>query len=720
MNSTASGGDGTRSSPWSGWQGLVGLCLIASIAIGSFVVMSAKLNHAVNPPLDDSYIYYQYAKQIARGQLFRYQDGDQVSTGSSSILYPILVAPFWLAGMRDKAIFWGGFYVNAVGLLLAVAFLYAALRRLLRHDLKLAWLGALLLVANGWFLWGVASGMDIGLFAGGLAFALHAAVLFFEERRRWPLAVALGIFAVCRPEGLVLAWTWALVAAIWGRPASAPGSAPAAPPGEPGGSTRWPGRLVAASLDAWPLWVGVICGTLPTLLLAIASGHLSTNTMVLKSHWSHEIGLARYLDIACRTLFAFPDRMLWTPAAVLRAPMIIATVAGLAGLWRGVCSPADPGDGAPGRSSGVGAVVLSGWVALLAFYGLFMPATEQHNRYYMLYAPLVALTVTVGASTLALAFPAALQATLRRALLALLVVIGLATIPHWAKNYAGDCEALADQHVVMATWMRHNLRDDVVVGINDAGALAYLGERRVVDLLGLVTNKLRAPGHWRAEGHMWEQLERLKATHLVIYPAFFDDVHRMPGLKRVHTVNINRDSLLGDKEKVAYDIEWSKLTSPDRPLSLPAAQATWKLVDMVDIADLDSEADHAYRVDHGEVLAGARWRLRSFAYGPKIVVDGGRAYTGGERFVARVHAGKPLLLGLRADFHLEHTIAVSVDGRPQPPWELGQPSHRRDQEAYLLVPSSAVTSDRVRIEVRLDAEKESLALSVYHWFVLQP
>ena len=117
MNSTASGGDGTRSSPWSGWQGLVGLCLIASIAIGSFVVMSAKLNHAVNPPLDDSYIYYQYAKQIARGQLFRYQDGDQVSTGSSSILYPILVAPFWLAGMRDKAIFWGGYWVNAAGLL---------------------------------------------------------------------------------------------------------------------------------------------------------------------------------------------------------------------------------------------------------------------------------------------------------------------------------------------------------------------------------------------------------------------------------------------------------------------------------------------------------------------------------------------------------------------------------------------------------------------------
>src|SRR5262249_10354754 len=43
-------------------------------------------------PLDDAYIHYQYAWNLARGRLFRYQAGDPYSTGETSPVYAVFLA----------------------------------------------------------------------------------------------------------------------------------------------------------------------------------------------------------------------------------------------------------------------------------------------------------------------------------------------------------------------------------------------------------------------------------------------------------------------------------------------------------------------------------------------------------------------------------------------------------------------------------------------------
>jgi hypothetical protein len=705
------------------WLGLGTLWLLTLVAGGSFLVVAHKTNEVFNPPLDDTYIYYQYAKQIARGQLFRYNDGDSVSTGSTSVIYPMLLAPFWLAGLRGPLLFWGGVVINLLGLLAAATFVFTALRRLLPHDQLLAWIGGVLTLGNGWFLWGVLSGMDIGLTAGSLALALHTIVVFFQERRRWPLAVGLALLAVSRPEGLALTWLICGVLWAWRALHAMPAREPSAADASPAPTTwrdRAPLRLLRAALTAegrlpWPLVVGLLLGTAPTILLAIASGHLSTNGMVLKSHWAHEIGWVRYLDVSCRTLLAFPEHILWTPSAWLRGMIMVAAVAGIAGLWRGRFATDHEGHG-----GGPGFLIVACWAGLLLFYGFFMPATEQHNRYYMPYVPLVVITLTFGANTLALPFPPSLQGAIRRSTIAVLAIIGLSSVGHWAKNYAENCNDLADQHVVMASWMRANLRDEAVVAINDAGALAYLGERRIVDLLGLVTNDLRAPGHWRAEGPMWEQLERLRPTHLIIYPAFFDDLHRLPVMKRIHAVNIKRETLLGDREKVVYEVLWERSLSGDAPRSVPPARSTWTLIDHLDVADLKSEAAHDYRIDHGDVVGAARFRLRTFNKGPMTaVIDGGRSFSNGrERFtLGGVRIGRPAILGVRSDFSAEVDLHIFVNGRELPTWTVGVLDHKRSSEAYVELPAADLGSTTARIEVRRNGKD---SFSSFHYFLLQP
>src|SRR5205823_2033024 len=44
-------------------------------------------------PLDDSYIYLRYADRLVAGEPLRYSAGDRPSTGATSLLYPLLLAP---------------------------------------------------------------------------------------------------------------------------------------------------------------------------------------------------------------------------------------------------------------------------------------------------------------------------------------------------------------------------------------------------------------------------------------------------------------------------------------------------------------------------------------------------------------------------------------------------------------------------------------------------
>jgi hypothetical protein len=79
--------------------------LAASLVIG-FYCMRGILQAAEHPaaPLDDAFIHFQYAKRIAEGGFFSYVRGEGYSTGATSLLWPLLLAPFYLIGFRDLSI----------------------------------------------------------------------------------------------------------------------------------------------------------------------------------------------------------------------------------------------------------------------------------------------------------------------------------------------------------------------------------------------------------------------------------------------------------------------------------------------------------------------------------------------------------------------------------------------------------------------------------------
>ncbi|HEY2367242.1 MAG TPA: hypothetical protein VGH87_12690, partial [Polyangiaceae bacterium] len=108
--------------------------------------------------LDDSFIHFQYARAIAEFHPFRYQAGMPATSGATSVLWPLLLAPFWLVGFRGTAILWPAwlFGFGAFGLLANETYHLA-------KPLAGKWGGvgaALMVLCFSAFAWCAASGME--------------------------------------------------------------------------------------------------------------------------------------------------------------------------------------------------------------------------------------------------------------------------------------------------------------------------------------------------------------------------------------------------------------------------------------------------------------------------------------------------------------------------------------------------------------------------------
>ena len=112
--------------------------------------------------LDDAYIHFQYARAIAEGHPLRFQAGEPLTSGATSLLWPALLAPFWALGVRDEAIVWPAWALSFAALG-ALAWEASALRALAGRAAAVG--AAAMVLAFGGFVWCAASGMEVVPFA---------------------------------------------------------------------------------------------------------------------------------------------------------------------------------------------------------------------------------------------------------------------------------------------------------------------------------------------------------------------------------------------------------------------------------------------------------------------------------------------------------------------------------------------------------------------------
>jgi hypothetical protein len=642
---------------------VVTISLTTGLALWFLRAMRA-LAHAWGGVLDDAYIHFVYASSLARGHFYEWSPGGGYSTGATSLLWPVLLAPgHWLGLQKERMALWAAL-VGAACLGTCIWLGY----RVVAEELGSRGFGALaaaLIATSGAFLWGSFGGMEVALVAA-LALALVRAL---QREHLTQAQVLAALLPLARPE-----WVFAPLALLVLRTARQPG--------------LWRRARGVASLLA-PLLP--FAGYLATNL--ILTGHAASNGAMAKAlttdpNASLGAALRAYLDQA----EGLVEVELAKPRMLPPAALVLAT---LAMLPRGRVGRLCAG---------------TAWLALLASVSV-RDAFRHFNRYQMPALPLLLCAAAVGLAAVAqlAAHRRAQQAVVALGAAALMAG-NLRWLPSWREQFSHNVRDIHDQQVAMGAWMRAHLAPGTRVALHDAGAVPLLSGLPVLDLAGLGSGD-PWPMAWREQqGALFEALERLppgeRPQYFCMYPSWVGlwDLYGET-VQRV-TLDDNRTAGMPEMDLVRLD---PKVLGSGAQPRLPH-QGT--IVDEVDVADLASERAHHYLIDRPAPTIYRREPYLNQA--SLLVADGGRVMHRAERMRLRVRPGAPARLVMRTDAWFAVELEVLVDGRPAA--RLAVPQARKFVEPEVLLPAVALARPEVAVEVRIARGPE---LGTFHYWLLQ-
>jgi hypothetical protein len=595
-------------------------------------------------PLDDAFIHLQYARRLAEGHFFSFVPGEGYSSGATSPLWPVLLAPFHALGLRGVTLLDAAW---AFGTLAHAAVAVETYRLASRLAGRAAAAGAalmcLLFGAFAWFAW---SGMETVPFAWALMRAARVSAEFCEpaprpraECRRPTEAGLLAMAAIApllRPEGVIASVIVATALAV--RPRK-------------GSRAR---RLLALLALAGPLIV-------PFIHLAF-TGHAAASTTIVKwlAHNPYYAGPQLFSAITANVRLLFSsllDGGEWTTVFLPEHfvfPLLLGAVAlPLAAHRRRV----------PYHALFVVAVALG--TLLPCSYLSFL---WNRVRYIWPFAGawfvLIACFAREAGDLVRLVRP---RLTFLPSLLTGLVAGALAMKLPWAlSDLAQSSHAIQRQQVTLGRWAAAHLPDGARIGVNDTGAIAYLGGHPTFDVVGLTTEG--EARYWVAgAGSRFEHYEKLpKArlpTHFIVYPQW---MACSPVLgKELFEATVTDQSILGGTTMVVYEARWDTLGTGALPAFPPSGLS---LVDELDVADLESEAAHGYDLagtfdqddQVAEVGKEIDWEGEVKRSG---VADGGRVHRRFDRFTAHLPEGQIVRMVMRAGASEALTLSLAVGDR---------------------------------------------------------
>lgn len=650
----------------------------AVLARASIHAVLAKLGHP-GAALDDAYIHFQYARAIAEGHPLRFQAGEPISTGATSFAWPALLALPYAFGIRGESILWIAWVVCFVALG-ALAYETYAITRPLAGRAAAFGAGAMTLLFGG-FAWSAASGMEVVPFAWVLLHAMRRASEWAEDparrtARELRILAGLALLApMVRPEGAIASIALGFAVVLHPR-----------------------ADTLRARAEALPLFV---LAAAPNLLMLLLTGHLTSSTAQVKLLVGNPYFAMPDTAIAnARTLVTqILDGQVWSAEFLPRggAPFAFAGLAAIA--WRGKAASR------PFRAAAVLVVALAMFVPCL--YVTFL---WNRLRYLWPFAPgwfigLACLARAVGRLTARIDARAGAAATT-------LVAGGFAgalavRLDGVIEDAAQSASGIDRQQVALGRWADGELPKDARIGVNDTGAIAYFGNRRTFDVVGLTTPS--EGKYWVAgAGSRLEHYERLRVsapsslpTHFIVYPEWMA-CNVVLG-KPLHEAVVTDSTILGGQVMRAYEARYDHLGSGELPWTEHGA-----ILDTLDVADLESEAEHRYE------LLGARdgEEIAEEGNAPDghVVVDGGRTQRIRERFVAKLPRGKTIVALARMQTAAEvSNVELRIGERSighaaieAGPWT----------EIVLVIPADAVTSDATTVDVTA----ASAAFTSFHWW----
>ncbi len=616
------------------------LCaVLALLVFGVYATLSANVGGGqVIMPLDDAYIHFQYAHQIAVGQPYVYNPGLPPTSGATSFLYPYILALGDLLGFRGLNLGLWAMGIGAVALAISAWLVYRIVR-LCSPD----WLALIFAVGfalDGWIEWHFMSGMETGL-----AILLLLLTLFAVLDRRFRLSViAMTLLALIRPEGGLLAAIAAGIVLLqnlldvpvkgkWGVP------------------RLWLWRREWLLLLIPVLAVGV--QPLVNLLLtgsAVASGNAAKSLFgIVGADFGTIIGrvLANFgrmwREFLIQYGYVFASALIGWSVMIVRKRWRLIGV--MIALW-----------------------LLAGTAAISTLDTAFW----HFKRYQM---PLIALFFPLAGWGWTFVYqqgrrwlPRLTRRQVVPALVVVAVIVGasisavLTNTVQFLSNYALNVGYVVSQPLQMARWLAANTLDDARIAVHDVGMMRYMGGRTTIDIVGLTTPG--AAGYWRnGPGSVGEFIERARPDTIASYGeghglglGYLQHTDLYAETLASYTVNldpVNNVALAAPTQGI-YRPDWTTVDRASDVIMLPRITPYLDgltLVDQIDVADVEFEAEHDYQWRNDLAAGSFPTEYYEFNYlgcGEECrVTDGGRRINGAESFTLTTHPQQDLILVTR-------------------------------------------------------------------------
>jgi hypothetical protein len=453
--------------------------LLAGLSISFYLLISLHI-YRLGYPLDDAWIHQTYARNIALWGEWAFIHG-QPSAGSTAPLWSAFLSIGYLMGVNPYlwTVFLGWVLLIALALVSYYGFRELRVKLFAPYNKNVWSIGAGILLLLEWHMvWAAASGMETLLFS--LMVTLITVWLAAGWERWFLLGCLIAMSVWIRPDGITLLGPAVLILIIT--------------------NTNWISRLKAAVFH----FLGFGFLFVPYLLF----------NYLLAGSWWPTTFYAKQAEYA--VLQSIPLWMRWLQqfSVMLVGVGILLLPGFLFFTWQAF------------RNRAWSVLIGIAWViAYLGLYAWRLPLVYQHGRYAM---PVMPVFFLWGYCGLKIWFHMNTgnrwHNLISRAWLLSTVVVLLSFWIMGASGYGRDVAVIESEMVDTATWVAENTPPGELVAAHDIGALGYWGERRLLDLAGLISPEVIP--FIRDERLLASYLDEQNAKYLITFPSWY------PGLTR--------------------------------------------------------------------------------------------------------------------------------------------------------------------------------------------
>ncbi len=655
----------------------------AAAAALFFMLMLIYSGFKFSAPLDDAFIYMQYAKNLAKGRFFEYVLGEGYSSGATSFLYAFLLAPFAVL-LKGGALVVVTYVIGGICLFFSGYYIYK-LTRLLVNEVKFAVFAAALFVTNGNILWGYFSGMEICIFSALIISSLYYLASGAPKAKQ---LVPLCLLSIVRPEGFILVIMLVTLKAAAG---------------------------VFNKKEAFaPYLIAVIPGALYFFINYIFTGDFMPNTMRAKSDFSQyyfhvtevlKQGLGKYLAYL-RDVFNGRDEHYF-----FRYSLFLFVIGVFPGLVREVK-----------RKEAGPFVTAFFWFFAGILSTVFSSFFTVHNyRYAMPFAVLFTPFLAYGLSALFGAGRKKVPDTVKYTVMSVFIVFNFFTMAANAVNFGRDCRDIYNQSIRAGKWIKENLPVSARVAINDVGAITYFSDAKVFDLVGLVTNN-QARIFRNGKPAVYEEIEHVRPDYFMLHLGWFNyEGFSFFGLsdRRLVDFHIKREPayyVVGSPEVCVPPLE--KYYNSGNNMAFDHSEGgRFGPVDRLDTGDIRSEEKHNYSIWSKMPPNVPGTLLKEEVSGPGniVIIDAGRITGGGEEFTAGpLKPGREVKIVRRAHNQPGFSQEVFVNGRKAGTWS-GEGGQGFTENSF-VIGSGMIKGGKITVSIE---EKSPNRYDSFHYWVLQ-